>query len=550
MTPAEQGPGVSAVLSPPPGPPLPAQQVGAARRRLRRALAHVVPAAFAIACVSGVVLLGKATSWKLPKASALGGEATAEADDWCKEHGVPESACVECRPGLLPRGRTYKWCKEHGVPECPLCHPDLAELSTRPVVTDADRERVARAIAFAPRIENDPKCKKHLRRLQLPSEEMANRLGISFAAVSRGAVEEVIDAPGEIGYDPTRVARVTSRVVGTVWRVERQVGDRVRRGDVLAIIDSAEVGKAKAEYQQSLVQLDLRRETLAKLRPMAGTTVAGKDVQAAAAAVEEAEVRALTAEESLANLGMPIRAEDVRGLSPTDLARRMQFLGFSEALTQELEGKTESSNLIPVTAPLDGEVVSRTAVKDEATGPSQPLFVVADTARMWLTLRVRPEDAGRVKRGQPVRFRHPGHTGPAAWDPGTVVWISPAADEKTRTVPVRVDLPNPSDRHQANTFGSATVVLRAEKEAVIVPSGAIHWEGCCHVVFVRDKDYEKPDALKVVHVRKVRPGAKDVPTAAGAVTEIVAGVLPGEWIATENSGVFRSELLKNDLGAG
>jgi cobalt-zinc-cadmium efflux system membrane fusion protein len=252
----------------------------------------------------------------------------------------------------------------------------------------------------------------------------------------------------------------------------------------------------------------------------------------------------------MANLGMPIRAEAVRGLSPADLAARMQFLGLPDPLARELAGRTGSSNLLPVTAPLAGEVIARSAVKDEAADPTNPLFVVADMTRMWLTLRVRPEDMGRVRPGQSVRFRHTGHTGPTGWDPGTVVWISPAADEKTRTVPVRVDLPNPSDRHHANTFGAAEVVLREEKEAVVIPSTALHWEGCCHIVFVRDRDYEKPGALKVVHVRKVRPGAKDVPTPAGPVTEVAAGVLPGEWIATTNSGIFRSELLKNDLGAG
>jgi cobalt-zinc-cadmium efflux system membrane fusion protein len=466
------------------------------------------------------------------------------------EHGVPEPDCVECRPDLLPRDRTYKWCKEHGVPECPLCHPDLAQLPSLPAVTDADRDRAARSLAFALRAENDDKCKKHLRRLQLPTDEIEKRLGIGFAPVSRGTVEEVIAAPGEITYDPTRVARVTTRAAGTVWRVEKQVGDKVQRGDVLALIDSAEVGRAKAEFQQALVQHDLRRETHAKLKPMAGSTVAEKDVQAAEAAVEESEVRLLLAAENLANFGMPIRATEVRGLSPADLARRMQFLGIPDSLVKQIAGTTGSSNLLPVAAPLDGEVVARTAVKDEATDPARPLFVVADTRRMWLTLRMRPEEAGRVKPGQAVRFRHPGHTGPVVWDSGTVVWVSPAADEKTRTVPVRVDLPNQSDRHLANTFGTAEVVLREEKDAVIVPSGALHWEGCCHIVFVRDRHYELPGAKKVVHVRKVRPGAKDVPTPAGPVTEVAAGVLPGEWVAVANSGLFRSELLKNDLGAG
>ena len=385
---------------------------------LRHVFGHFLPAALALGCVLGVVALGQQTGWQLPKFSALRGGIGAEKDDWCKEHDVPESICVKCHPGLLPLARSYKWCKEHGVPECPHCHPDLAQIQSQPDVTDADREVAARSLEFAPRLENDAKCKKHSRRLQLASGEMVDRLGLAFAPVSRGPVEEVVGATGEIGYDPTRVARATSRAAGTVWRVERQVGDRVKRGEVLAIIDSVEVGKAKAEFQQALVQLDLRRETVANLRPMAGTTVPEKNVQAAEAAVEESEVRMITAEEALANLGMSLRANDVRGLSPTDLARRMQFLGFPASLATEFADKTGSSNLIPVTAPLDGEIVSRRAVKDEATNPAHPLFVVADTSRMWLTLRIRPEDANRVKPGQSVRFLHAGHTGPTAWDPG------------------------------------------------------------------------------------------------------------------------------------
>ncbi len=375
------------------------------------------------------------------------------------------------------------------------------------------------------------------------------RLGLRFGPAALGPVTETVTAPGEVTYDPTCVARVSPRAAGTVWRVERQLGDKVRRGDVLALVDSAEVGKVKAEFLRSLVQVELRRETLEKLRPMSGTSVPGKVVQAAEAAVEEAEVRLLAAEESLTNFGMPIRAEDVRGLAPAELAKRVQFLGLPAALARELADRTASSNLLAVTAPLDGEVVSRSAAKDEAADQSRPLFVVADTLRMRLTLRVRPEDVDRVKPGLPVRFLHSGHTGSTAWDLGTVAWVSPAADEKTRTIPVRVDLPNASGRHRANTYGTAEVLLRKEPQAVLVPSSAVHWEGCCHVVFVRDKDYAKPDSPKVFHVRTVRPGVV-VQSAEGPMTEIAAGLLPGEIVANVGSGVLRSELLKNNLGEG
>ena len=90
-----------------------------------------------------------------------------------------------------------------------------------------------------------------------------------------------------------------------------------------------------------------------------------------------------------------------------------------------------------------------------------------------------------------------------------------------------------------------TLQLREEEDAIVVPSTALHWEGCCHVVFVRDKDYMKEGSYKVFHTRSVRPGV-----VSGDTTEMIAGLLPGEVIVTKGSGVLRAELLKGNLGAG
>lgn len=516
--------------------------------RLGRLVGHLLSLALAVAVLGGVTLLGMRTGWSLPKASALRGDTGEHDGDWCAEHSVPESECVECGNAGRPRGKDYGFCRVHGVPDCPIEHPAIAEVFGTREVTADDLERAARSLAFAPRPENNSKCKLHQRRIQLASDELVTRLGIRTAAVSRETVEEFITAQGETGYDPTRVVRLSPRAMGTVLRVEKQVGEKVRRGDLLAVVESAEVGKAKAEFQQAVTNSELKAQTLARLKELSGSSVAVRDVQEAEGAFEEARVRLLLAEQELANLGLAIKAADVSRLSPEALGRRVQLLGLPESLASNMAAKSESSNMLPVVAPFDGEVIARSAVVGEAADPSKPLFVVADTGRMRLTLSVRMEDAGRLRPGQEVRFQHAGHAGSTGWDVGTIAWVSPAADEKTRTVPVRVDLPNPSDRHHANTFGTAKVVLRSEPKTIVVPSEAVHWEGCCHVVFVRDRDYED-GGPKVFHVRKVRPGAKDVASGT-AVTEIVAGVLPGEWVATANSGILRSELLKNNLGEG
>jgi cobalt-zinc-cadmium efflux system membrane fusion protein len=110
-------------------------------------------------------------------------------------------------------------------------------------------------------------------------------------------------------------------------------------------------------------------------------------------------------------------------------------------------------------------------------------------------------------------------------------------------VQVRANLANADGRLRAFTFGQGQVVLREEKDAIVVPNDAIHWEGDCFVVFVRDKDFLAEDQPKVFHTRTVRLGARQEKT-----TEILAGVLPGEVVATRGSGLLRAELLKNNLG--
>lgn len=504
-----------------------------------------LPTALAAAVAAGVVYAGVSTKWSLPKVSALRGERAAEPDDWCAEHSVPESACVECQSDLLPKGKTFGWCHTHGVHECPLDHPSVAELATRPRVTAEDLARAERALAFAPRPENNQRCKLHERRIQLASVELRERLGIELSPVSRARVTEHVTAPGEIGFDPIKVARVSARTPGSVLRVERRAGEKVKRGDVLAVVEAAEVGKVKAEFQQALAQLALREQIAEGLRA-SSAAVAGRNVLEADALVEESRVRLVSAEQALLNLGITASTAELRKLSSAELARRMQFFGLPDGVAKELAGKTTSSSLLPVTAPFDGDVTSVHAVPGEAADPTKPLFVVVDTARMWLTLRVRLEDAGRVKPGDPVRFRHAGHED---WDTGTVTWVSPAAEERSRAVPVRVELDNRDGRLHANTFGTAQILLREEPSAVVVPAAAVHWEGCCHVVFVRDRRSGTGDVPEVFHVRKVRPGATDAAVPA-KVTEVIAGVLPGEVVATANSGVLRSELLKNNLGEG
>lgn len=504
-------------------------------------LCRTAPTVVVFAGLGALAIWGHRTGWTMPKFSAITSRSQPEKDDWCDMHGVPESQCVECQPGLLALEKDYGWCKRHGVPNCPWEHPDISQLDGRPEVSAADQERAERALSFAERPENNRKCKLQARRIQFASKEAVERAGIEVEPVWRAPVTEAIAANGEVSYDQTKVARVSSRVPGTVWHVTKQIGERVVQGEVLALVDAVEVGRAKAEFLQALVHLDLKTRTLEGLRA-AYAAVPERQLKEADAALREAEIRLATAEQALVNLGLPIRADEVHSLRPEQMAQRLQFLGVPAPLARTLDPRTTTASLLPLRAPLDGIVVSRAVVAGEVVDNAKVLFVIADTARMWLTLSVRLEDARKVRLGQAVRFRAVAVDDEVT---GTVAWIATAADQKTRTLNVRADLANRDGRLAANTFGTGRVILRHEEEAIVVPCDAVHWEGCCHVVFVRDKDFLKEGSLKVFHTRKVQIGTKE-----NGQTEILAGVLPGEIVATRGSGMLRAELLKNNLGEG
>jgi membrane fusion protein, heavy metal efflux system len=504
-------------------------------------LCHHIPTLLVMALLGGLGVYGHHSGWKLPKFSALTGNVVAERADWCEEHGVPESQCVECHPDLLPRGTDYGWCKEHGIANCPLCHPEVAQLKQTPVVAETDRQRAARTLAAGPRPENNAICKNYRRRIQFASLEALKKAGVDVGLVDRQPISESVMANGQITYDQTRFASLSSRLPGTVWRVEKNLGDRVRAGELLALVDAAEVGRAKTELVQALSQEELHRKALKRLESLT-EVVAGRQVQEAQAGFVQARARLLSAQQALGNLGLPVNVEQLRALPEEKLAERLRLLGLPESIAAHLSPDETTTNLLPVKAPMDGVIVARQVVAGEVVDASRMLFQVADTSRMWLTLNVSVEDASKLALGQPVRFRPDGSRDEVN---GKLVWISTTADQQTRMVTVRAELPNSNVQLRNETFGAGQIVLREEPEAIVVPNEAIHWEGCCHVVFVRDKGYFDKDSPKVFHIRMIRLGARTEKS-----TEIVAGVLPGEVVATKGSDVLRAELLKNNLGEG
>ena len=518
------------------------QPSGGIIRRLLRPL----PTIAVLVVLGAVGFWGHHTGWRIAAFSEITSPPATEEDAWCTAHGVPESICVACNAELMPKEQLFGWCSKHGVAECVLEHPEIAQVSQPPSVSDDDRRRAADALAIKERPKNDPLCKMHLRRIQFVSAEAVNKAGVDRAVVRRENIVESIAANGKVRYDATRMARLASRAPGVVWRVYANVGEEVRQDDVLALIEAPQVGEAKSALLRAVAQRNLRANTHQRLADLKGIVPGGK-IQQAETALAEAEVAVGEAIQTLANLGLSIPAEEVRGKQAKQLIEPLQFLGLPAGVVDNFDPLPTTTNLIPVVAPrvgVGGVVVARDVVAGEVIETSKTLFTVVDTSSMWLLLDVPVEDARYIHldQNQKVLFQPDGDREEYE---AQLTWISTSVDPETRTVQVRAELPNKEGRLRSDDFGTGRIVLREVSGAIVVPKEAIHSEGCCHVAFVQDKNFHKDGAYKVFHTRMVRPGVT-----AGGLTEVIAGLLPDEVVVTDGSDVLRRELLKGNLGAG
>jgi len=544
-------------------------QIRKPRSLIQRGLA-VLPTAIVLAGIAAVGIWGHQTGWKAPRFSELLGTnqaaeeedwceahnvpdakciachpelAGGDAADWCAEHGVPESRCTTCHPEILETGVAGDWCAEHGVPEsgCTICHAEIARRDetlipkSEVAVTQDGQEAEGAASHLGEMPETaspirDPRtCQTHALRVQFASAASMEKAGVSLGEVVERPMADSVVVNGEVDYDRTRFVLIAARATGMASRVEGRLGQAVQEGDLLALVDSAELGRSKAELLEAQAAVDVTRRALERIERSAGAGFRTEsDRLEAEAAARQAKARLFNASQALQNFGLSLPEQEI---TPEALGR----LGLPEE--SDLNGAPPGSvSLLPIRTPMSGVIVSLHVVPGEMVEAGRTLFEVADTRRMWVTMDVPLSEAHRIALGQEIVFRPDDARDELVY--GTISWISTEVDEMTRTLKIRADVENHAGSLRANLFGSAQVVVRTSQNAIAVPSEAVQWEGCCYVVFVHLGN-------EIFQTRKVRLGARDA-----AFTEVLVGVLPGEIIVTGGSNVLKSEILKSALGAG
>lgn len=374
--------------------------------------------------------------------------------------------------------------------------------------------------------------------IQFTSAEAAKSCGAVVAAVQSGAMDDRVIANAVIAYDQARLAQLSVRVTGSVSRVERRLGDYVKAGEPLAVIDSAEVGAAKTDLLEACLVYKLKTQHVERLAEIP-RAIPQKQYIEAKADCELARARRFNALQKLNNLGFSLSFDQLNSSSADVLAEKLQRLG----LTADSCGPTTASyNLVPVVAPFDGVITSCEIVQGESVEPLKTIYVVADTRRMWINLDVREDSAASLKIGAPVVFESDAIQKPVH---GVLTWIGTGIDPHTRTIQARAETENPllngtsgskkATRRllQAGAFGTAHILVRQHPATAVVPKDAVHyqWEIGQDVVFVADEDGSTFQP-QVVETGLVRDG----------YVEILDGLEPGDRIVTTGTRLLSTEL--------
>ena len=293
-----------------------------------------------------------------------------------------------------------------------------------------------------------------------PAPELLSQL--KLADVSTQPVAETLRVAGRIDFDEQRLARIGATITGRVTEVDALLGQEVKKGEVLARLNSSELSTQQLAYLRARSQLELNRRNAERAKSLFEADVIG----AAELQRRESEYQISVAETRAAS-------------------DQLQLLGVTPAAIERLGKQGAVNSLTPVVSTLNGFVVERKLAQGQVVQPADALFVVADLSRLWAVAQVPEQQVNQVKVGQSVIIEVPALGNEKLW--GKLIYVGQTINPETRTVLVRTELDNRDGRLKPAMLASMLIEARAV-ERLVVPASAVVRENDEDHVFVAEGD--------------------------------------------------------------
>ena len=338
------------------------------------------------------------------------------------------------------------------------------------------------------------------------SIEDAQRAGIQVETLASLAFADSITVTATIRPNQDRIARVAPRVEGRITSVSAKLGDTVRAGQLLAVLDSLAIGEAQSSLQQAQSQ---QRVALADFKRSeslnAEEIIPQREFLKAKSELEKASAELRAAQDKLRLLGGSAQAGGA------------------------------ATSAFSLNAPLAGTIVQKTAIVGELGTPAEPLFTVADLSRVWIEANLTEDTLSKIRVGAEAAVTVNAY--PGEQFKGRVTYVASLLDKDSRTVPARIEVDNADGRLKPEMFATATIDTNgAKREALSVPDSAILLLQGQPTIFVA-----KGDGFES---RAIEPGEK-----LSGRTVIKSGVAAGEKVVTQGAYALKARLLKSQIGA-
>ncbi len=360
-------------------------------------------------------------------------------------------------------------------------------------------------------VHEDDKASK----LKFSSDEL-KEFSIELARARPGTISKTLGLSGEVIVAPDKLFHVIPRVAGVVRKVFKEIGEKVKQGDLLATLSSRELAEAKARLVAANSLLQLANTSLTRERELYRKKVTAEREYLEAKQIQtEASIKLKSAKQRLLALG----------LSTQNVATVLRSSG-NDLTRYEMR------------APTDGIIIDKHAVHGEVLNTETQAFTIADLNQVWVKLTVYQKDLPVIHEGQTVIVStyHGLSVGRSEYR-GTINWISPILAESTRSATARVILDNMDRRWRPGLFVNGAVAIAETSARVVVPRSALQNVEDRTVVFVQEGDEFEP--------RPVQLGRTDSDR-----VEIVQGLEPGETFVSKNSFTLKAQMSKNAFGGG
>ncbi|MDE2058177.1 MAG: efflux RND transporter periplasmic adaptor subunit [candidate division NC10 bacterium] len=314
--------------------------------------------------------------------------------------------------------------------------------------------------------------------------------------------QQVLETTGKVQFNEERLVRVNAPVTGRASEVLAHPGDIVERGHRLLVLDSPDLGTAKSDYAKAASDLEHAEKAVTLARELFQVK-----------AIAQKELR------DTENDYRKAMVEEERSAS------RLRTLGVPDSQFNDIAARTDTSTTVVVTAPRGGVIVERNVIPGQVVAYGQSdtppnLFLISDLSTMWVLADVYEPDVSKVRVGQTAGVTLA--CCPSERYEGQVTYISDSVDPQTRTVKVRVVVPNRGRALKAEMFVKVAI-LTGSARVLALPQSAVHREdGETFVLIARGKDeYDR---------REVKVGV-DLD---GAV-EVLDGVTPQDRVVSTGS---------------